>query len=114
LLDGEIITKYEELGRFISVKYNMSLINNVIDTQTIFDVLATKVNVEDSNWFIQTIVIYSRGNVLPTAVTGNDYLTIRGSSNFTLDILFLHDKKSDITQVNPLCNLINSFAHVTI
>jgi hypothetical protein len=69
------------------------------DTQSIFDTLAEKVNVDDSSYFVQTILIYSRGSVVPTSVTNDDYLAIRESPNFTLDVLFLHDRMSNFAEV---------------
>ncbi|KAI9475382.1 MAG: hypothetical protein EXX96DRAFT_539981 [Benjaminiella poitrasii] len=78
LLCGEVVEKHERL-----------------DTHSIFEVITDHVDLNDNNYFTQTILIYGRDQTVPTLfdTKNKKYIEIRNSSNFTFDLIFLHDGK---------------------
>ncbi|KAI7897507.1 uncharacterized protein BX663DRAFT_528067 [Cokeromyces recurvatus] len=77
-LCGETTRKYEKL-----------------DTRSIFDEITKHVDLNDTSYFTQIILIYSRDQTMPTLFDINEkkYADIRNSPNFTFDVIFLHDGK---------------------
>ncbi|KAI8636785.1 hypothetical protein BD408DRAFT_437590 [Parasitella parasitica] len=94
---------------------NMSIFHNYIDNisiaplnhyydfdaQSLADTLNDNLNVQNTDFYYHTIVIYSRPTVVPTNMTNNIFQDMRKRRNFMLDVLFLHDvsAESEVIQV---------------
>ncbi|KAG2193643.1 hypothetical protein INT46_010831 [Mucor plumbeus] len=64
---------------------------NDFDTQSLADTLKAHLNVQNSNFYYHTILIYSRSTVIPAAFRDNAFQNLRKRTNFMLDVLFLHN-----------------------
>ncbi|KAL7315844.1 Component of the BRCA1-A complex [Mucor circinelloides] len=67
------------------------------DMQSLADVLNANLQLQNVDYYYQTIVIYSRSTI-PTSPRNDAFRNIRKKNNFMLDILFLHTGSADSVQ----------------
>ncbi|KAJ2962970.1 hypothetical protein NQZ79_g1900 [Umbelopsis isabellina] len=59
------------------------------------DESTSHVDINDPNHFVQAITIYGRSNCLPSEPDVNNLTTIQTCTNFVLDMLYIHERKTE-------------------
>lgn len=77
--------------------------------ESLFKDISVNANLDDKSTFTQAIVIYSRTRVIPERSLNDEWcVEVRHSSNFTLDVIYLHDLDDQAQLVYDAWNDLDS------
>lgn len=77
--------------------------------ESLFRDISVNANLDDKSTFTQAIVIYSRTRVIPKRSLNDEWcIQVRHLSNFTLDVIYLHDLDDQAQLVYDAWNDLDS------
>jgi len=74
------------------------------DTNSLISTITAQVNINDPTHFVQAIAIYVRSDCLPSEPSDELLSQIQTCTNFVFDMLYIHEKKSEINCPQDIYN----------